>query len=207
MISSRMRKLLGALSVLSAFLCVIAGVLWVRSYRRADLTYHVGEDRETWCVVSNWGAVTIAHREYKGLAGGDQGWTFYSGSADRMPFGQVRWSVVGFSRSGIAQSYDGPYAYTCQDEYFSIPFWFLVVVFAIPASLLAVRLLRLRSARRRMRLGLCLGCGYDLRGSDNRCPECGRPMTKPPSPTDQVHGVPSPTSAVLLNDLERDGGD
>ncbi len=47
----------------------------------------------------------------------------------------------------------------------------------IPALLLAImpaRLVFIRyRGRRRLRRGLCARCGYDLRASTGRCPECG----------------------------------
>jgi hypothetical protein len=37
-------------------------------------------------------------------------------------------------------------------------------------------LIRARRHRERRRLGLCLACGYDVRESRDRCPECGTPI-------------------------------
>ena len=55
-----------------------------------------------------------------------------------------------------------------------VPLWLPALVFAVPP---VVWLVRRRIARRRLRTGLCSGCGYDLRASREfgRCPECGRP--------------------------------
>jgi len=55
--------------------------------------------------------------------------------------------------------------------YVAAPYWFLALLAATPAALKWRSVARLR---RKRRLGLCLGCGYDLRGSPGRCPECGR---------------------------------
>lgn len=51
----------------------------------------------------------------------------------------------------------------------SVPAWFVMTVFATP---FAIRLVRLFRSRRRNAAGLCPACGYDLRGTPGRCPEC-----------------------------------
>ena len=50
------------------------------------------------------------------------------------------------------------------------PSWFVAGLLAIVP---AVWLRRRRGIRRRCRLGLCPACGYDLRATPDRCPECG----------------------------------
>jgi hypothetical protein len=50
------------------------------------------------------------------------------------------------------------------------PFWALVAVTGVAPALWGLRHARRGSLRRR---GLCPSCGYDLRASPERCPECG----------------------------------
>jgi hypothetical protein len=53
---------------------------------------------------------------------------------------------------------------------YAVPWWFIMFVTAIMPS---IAFLRWRSSRRRHRTGLCMHCGYDLRATPDRCPECG----------------------------------
>ena len=55
---------------------------------------------------------------------------------------------------------------------FRLPYWLIVPVTGF-GPWWYLRRLRLMRRRARTRRGLCAGCGYDLRASRERCPECG----------------------------------
>jgi predicted amidophosphoribosyltransferase len=65
------------------------------------------------------------------------------------------------------------------------PYWFPVLLFAI---LPAFRLRSILRNRHRHRAGFCQHCGYDLRATPNRCPECGM-MSSPGEPSPQSSGL------------------
>jgi hypothetical protein len=58
---------------------------------------------------------------------------------------------------------------------FTVPTWFLFILFA---SLPGVRLVGWIRRGRASKDGLCPRCGYDLRATPDRCPECGTMPTK-----------------------------
>ncbi len=67
---------------------------------------------------------------------------------------------------GSAQT---PTMYNAQSQ-FTAPHWAVVAAAALlPAAYVAHRW----RSRRRARPGECAKCGYDLRATPDRCPECG----------------------------------
>jgi rRNA maturation endonuclease Nob1 len=56
-----------------------------------------------------------------------------------------------------------------------VPHWVVVLLTAI---LPVMRLYRLVQREGWRQSGRCEGCGYDLRGSQEQCPECGRVITR-----------------------------
>lgn len=57
----------------------------------------------------------------------------------------------------------------------SIEYWVLTVTCALVLMFLGFSIVRTRR-----RAGHCIECGYDLRASEHRCPECGREIDKGP---------------------------
>ncbi len=82
----------------------------------------------------------------------------------------IQWEYAGFK--GLATRWTP--ALSFKPFEFIMPLWMPVVVFAAIAWW--GYFIPIARRRKRRVLGLCVRCGYDLRGSKDRCPECGRPF-------------------------------
>lgn len=79
----------------------------------------------------------------------------------RFGFGTLALTVV--TQKGVLRMVDSIRSWTA-------PYWSVAAVtFLAPAN----RMLYLFRSRRRLKNGLCRQCGYDLRATSDRCPECG----------------------------------
>jgi hypothetical protein len=160
------RTLLAAAAVASLFVSVAICVLWAGSFRRADLLGWMlsgpGRSRRQVVVDSSRGGLWVGYLRYARAPSADDEpgpyWrrtTPFAASNLRpnwLTFDAVHDRDPAWRRTGVM-----------------FPHWFAAALFALPAPALARRLL----ARRRASLGRCVRCGYDLRATPHRCPECG----------------------------------
>jgi hypothetical protein len=176
---------LNFLAVLSLLLCVALAGLW-RSSQRQYL-YGIGH---RWSVVSlfgqpfEWawksidGHVELEWRRRTQPVPGPRfaDWQAFVAWRSQFP------SDARYARFGFA-AYAGPfilYANTGTSMEGSVrgiivPYWLPVILLGVlPARLLLHSIRASRSRRRSLRgAGICRRCGYDLRATPDRCPECG----------------------------------
>ena len=166
------RRLFTLCSALSLLLCLAVCVLWVRSYFVSD-SAQVILQRTKEGKIARLGSATT-HRGRVWLQGvrvhprsAPGPWlrddpVYWHTPPHRIVLTSVRFGF-GVSRFSTTR----PPAHVVN---VIVPFWLVAVAGATAPSLQAVVFARTR--RRRAR-GLCPACGYDLRASPGRCPECG----------------------------------
>lgn len=162
------RGIIALMTVLSCLACAAFCAAWARTYWFAD-SVDLDSSEQSALVATMPGQVRICWPSpFMQVKPKSRGWLF--SSVKRHSQSHVDLASSGFTRVSITL---GGSAFT----YVQFPFWALVAASGVlPVSRWSVATIR---TLRRRRLGLCRSCGYDLRASPERCPECGAAPARP----------------------------
>jgi hypothetical protein len=170
--------------MITVMLCVVAA-LWIRSIFWCDSIWW-SDGSHCITLVSSGGKLNLTHAYWPTHNSPELRWRSWRRGTKVAPvFDYIPWEhpevfarhrFLGFEHSPDMRCGGGPWGgYNTSLYWFTysltaVPYWSPVLITAFP---LTVRLVRNRKRRRRHREGRCLHCGYDLRSSPGRCPECG----------------------------------
>jgi hypothetical protein len=162
-------KLLNLAAAVSLVASLASAALWVRSFWVSDWVVLI--HRHAPMRTSSAGAATLS-----GLFSVD---ARYAGKSD---YGDPRNTIFQYNRQVVGgpmiSSIDPSAARwlgfggSISRKHLTViaPGWFVALIWAAAAALIWRRARRLRLIQRS---GLCPTCGYDLRATPDRCPECG----------------------------------
>lgn len=177
------RALVVALTVLSGVMCIATLGVWERSYALEEGVARISKGWEI-LIGDSRGILFIHCEQYFNTdlsrdRDSESRWMVASGTylAGSGPLTVCEQSFGGFGCGRFDMQFGQQVFFVVRQAH--CPLWFVAAIFAIAP----VRLLILRRRRgHRASRGLCVACGYDLRASGDRCPECGAiaPPASPP---------------------------
>jgi hypothetical protein len=160
-----LRILFNTIALGSLLFGLATSALWIRSYWRYD-QYGVRPNSSAFTLYSNRGGLSVSLTEPSGRSTG--GWV--TGDAKTAP----SYGILAFRfrwREMTIDAYAGYMMYlTYYHSYFAFPHWAVVILSSLRPAFWFYKKRRHTS---RIAGRLCLRCGYDLRASTVRCPECG----------------------------------
>ena len=177
------RRLFTILSALSLVLCVSMVGLWLVTFTKPAYLLHTKRP-VVWGVQSDDGGVTLTYvinKAARKASDPDDGWSCrpfsFSGDSQIRITQSGEWRTLGFVLSHVAFK-GGSVDHVAR--WMAVPHWFLIFLTAVLPLGQARYMMHQRRQTRRLCSGLCLTCGYDLRASPERCPECGTPVAPTP---------------------------
>ena len=187
-----LRRLFTLLSVASLVMCILAATLWAVSHTGVGVASHRGR-LYAWHIAHPPGVDVSVHAEHRWSRPAqlhlivDQQ---HGNSGRGVPMGGS-WSPPRLAALGGELRYgelfrglgSGPGWAVVGYWVVVVPHWWLVTVLAAVPGLAAARAVR---RHQRAAGSRCAACGYDLRATPGRCPECGTVPEKP------VDGRPEP---------------
>jgi hypothetical protein len=168
--------ILNGLTVLSIVLCLTTLGLWLRSYWVHDLFEHCDQGTRRHQLAESYDGLLylLVEQDEMGIFASFTsvaGFHYHSRVVRGREMG-FAWSFLGFDGSRGSWA-DFP---SCEYQYYVvIPDWFILTIGAILPSVRGTFALR---RRRAWVPGHCRNCGYDLRATPERCPECGSVQNK-----------------------------
>jgi hypothetical protein len=168
------RSLLNICSAVALVLGVGACLLWARSFRVADAIYVQDRLFIPYAILycSRGGLMVGVSPRSPGWPGGVR----YLSDTHPQPTSIGPTAGVVFDSLGFGFRREPPPNYQIAALAVWFPLWFAALLLLAPPGLWLRHEWRRRRARAAAR-GVCLVCGYDLRATPERCPECGAAAT------------------------------
>jgi hypothetical protein len=171
-------RLLNVLAGVSLALCVATGVLWIRSYRGTDFLVHTSTDNQRqFSTSSSFGVFRFGVTQNpNGFAILDS-WALQSQQLqrhwayERETLANRQWSMAGVSF--FAGDLEMATEHSIPFHTIIVPHFWLFLCFAMTPAFWTLHIARQRRREGRIAKRLCSHCGYDLRATPDRCPECG----------------------------------
>jgi hypothetical protein len=152
------RRIFTAFAAASLLLCIVGVIFWVRSYAthppiaHRDIINFTHVDPLYW-IISYPGKAVLCRQVGRNWDGHELPHFDVLGvnfGGTRGPDGSILWNLA-------------------------VPYWLITSLAIVLPAARADGWRRERRRRRRQRDGRCPHCGYDLRATPQRCPECGAP--------------------------------